>query len=82
MSSLDIQNIKAHITGILSGYNIHQIAEDQPLFSSGVGEGREVGKIRRKVESDGDIDLADEDFDINHIDSLQSLESYLMTRKS
>lgn len=82
MSSLDIQNIKKHITGILSGYNIHQIAEDQPLFSSGLLDSLAAVQILTQLETDFDIDLADEDFDINHIDSLQSLESYLMTRKS
>ncbi|HWD14084.1 MAG TPA: phosphopantetheine-binding protein [Pseudochrobactrum sp.] len=82
MLSSEVKNIKEYIAGVLASYNIHHVEEDQKLFSSGMLDSLAAVQILTQLEADFNIDLADEDFDINHIDSLQSLENYLNTRKS
>ncbi|MGU3576236.1 acyl carrier protein [Brucellaceae bacterium C25G] len=82
MSSSKFQEIKTYILGVLASYNIHDVKEDQALFSSGMLDSLAAVQILTQLETDFGIDLADEDFDINHIDSLQALESFLAARNS
>lgn len=81
MSTSEFQQIKSYILGILATYNIHDIADDQALFSSGMLDSLAAVQILTQLETDFNIDLADEDFDINHIDSLTALEAFLASRK-
>lgn len=82
MSTSEAQEIKAYILGVLASYNINDVADDQLLFSSGILDSLAAVQILTQLETNFNIDLADEDFDINHIDSLQALETFLRTRKS
>lgn len=82
MSVSEFQKIKNYILDVLTTYNIHDVAEDQPLFSSGMLDSLAAVQILTQLETDFNIDLADEDFDINHIDSLSALEKFLSQRQN
>lgn len=82
MSASEFQQIKTYILGVLATYNINNVTDDQALFSSGMLDSLAAVQILTQLETDFNIDLADEDFDINHIDSLQALENFLASRKN
>lgn len=77
----DFTKLRTRIEGILSQYGVENVGCDQPLFSSGILDSVAAVQILMQLENDFDIDLSDEDFDISHIDSIQTLEQFLSARQ-
>lgn len=80
MNDTRFQHIKENILSTLAEYGVHNVTDDQALFSSGMLDSIAAVQILTQLEAEFGLNLADEDFDINHIDSLQALQSYLQSR--
>jgi acyl carrier protein len=73
--------IRETILSLLKTRGVTTVGETEPLFSSGLLDSLAATDVLMALESEHGVDLADEDFDILQIDTLQGLETFLAARK-
>ena len=74
--------VREAIFSILADRGVSQIGDDEPLFSTGRLDSLAAAEILAMLEADYGLDLADEDFDIMRIDTLNEIEALLLALRS
>lgn len=82
MNELASARIRETIFSVLSDRGLPGVGEHEPLFSTGRLDSLAAAEVLTLLETDYGIDLADEDFDILQIDTLDDLEKLLSSRKA
>lgn len=82
MSNTGVEDIRSMVLNLLGEHGHTGVADTQPLFSSGLLDSVAATQVLLALETDFGVDLSDEDFDITEIDTLQSLESFVASRKA
>ncbi|MCY1664289.1 acyl carrier protein [Rhizobium sp. SL86] len=82
MSEQASATIREMILSLLRARGVESVGETEPLFSSGLLDSIAATDVLMALESEHGVDLADEDFDILQIDTLQGLETFLSARKA
>lgn len=80
MSNTGVENIRSMVLNLLGEHGHAGVSDSQALFSSGLLDSVAATQVLLALETDFGVDLADEDFDITEIDTLQSLESFVASR--
>ena len=78
-ASAGIRNV---ILANLAERGLAQIDEHESLFSSGLLDSLAATEVLVALETSYGLDLADEDFDILEIDTLDGIERLIATRRS
>ena len=74
MADANATSLRQAVLSILSAHGVTAIGADEPLFSSGRLDSLAATEVLVLLETDYGVDLADEDFDILRIDTLDDLE--------
>ncbi|MCJ8509255.1 phosphopantetheine-binding protein [Rhizobium lemnae] len=80
MNTKSNASIRATVMSLLGERGVTQVADIEPLFSSGLLDSVAATEVLLALETDFGVDLSDEDFDITHIDTLASLEHFVASR--
>jgi acyl carrier protein len=73
MAQQSIQDVIAEM--LAARGNTDSIEADEPIFTSGLLDSLAATELMMTLEGDFGIDLADADFDISKLDTLEELES-------
>ena len=73
--------IRSVILANLAARGIAEIGEQESLFSSGLLDSLAATEVLVALETDYGLDLADEDFDILAIDTLDGIERMVAARR-
>lgn len=82
MSELASGAIRELIGSLLKDRGLPAVGESDKLFSTGLLDSMAATEVLVALESNYGVDLGDENLDIMRIDTLQSIEDFLASRKA